>query len=173
MLAIGECSVVPPALHFARQNLRLTDEVTMYTNGDKKLAADLKTAVENPPVPQMKIESRKIVKFEKGPHNAEVIIHFGDGTAKTEAFVAHKPAFKLKGDLHKKLGLETTPFGTVKTKPPFNQTSMVGVYACGDMVLPMQTVTQAMFSRSAAGAGAVMQLQANQLGQQTFPPTPK
>lgn len=168
MLAIDDCGTAPVAMHVARQSLRLTDSVTMYTHGNDQLAADIRAATRDPSVPQMKADARRIVKFEKGPHRAEVTIHFEDGTTATETFIAHKPKFRLRGDLHEKLGLEVTPQGTLKVTPPFNQTNVPGVFACGDIVTPMQTVMQALYSGGGAGAGATVQLQAEQLGQKSL-----
>ena len=156
---------MPPALHFARQGLRLTDEVTLYTNGNETLVSNLSDALDHPKVPRMKIDPRRIKKLQKGLNRSEVIIYFEDGTTKVEGFIGHKPKFQLRGLLHEQIGLEITPQGTVKVTPPFNQTSIPGVFACGDMISPMQTVTQALASGSAAGAGAAVQLQADQLGQ--------
>ena len=157
------------AVHFARQSLRLSKEVTVYTQGDEQLTSDLKATLESPPIPQMKIESRRITKFVKGAKGAEVILHFEDETTKTEGFIAHKPKFQLRSrDLIDQLGVEVTPAGVIKVSPPMNQTSVSSVFACGDIAHSMQTVPQALFSGNAAGVGAALQLQAQQLGQKSF-----
>ena len=166
MLAVEYCGDVKVALHVARQNLRLSEKVTMYTNGDEKLASEIKAKLEKRPVSAMKVESRRISKLEKGPNRAEVIVHLEDGTTKTEGFIAHKPRFVLRGDLHKQLGLEIAPPGMLKANPPFNQSSVQGVFVAGDTITPMQTVAHAVLSGSAAGTGAALQLQANELEQE-------
>ena len=168
MLAVGDCGAVGTALHLARQNLQLSETVTLYTHGDEKLASELESALQNPPVPRMRVEPRRIAKFEKGSVKAEVVVHFEDGSSKTEGFVAHKPKFRLRGDLHEQLGLDLTPQGTVKVDPPFNKTKVAGVFACGDMISPMQTAVHALYSGGSAGAGAAIQLQAEQFGQKSL-----
>ena len=164
MLADGEASKVPVALHLARQVLRMSDQVTLYTNGNTELAEQLSEALKAAPAP-MTVDSRKISKLVKGSENAQVVLHLEDGTSKIEAFLAHKPKTKLRGDLAQQLGLEMTPMNTIKVTPPFNQTSLRGVFAAGDCSSPMQTVTGALFSGTCTGGGAPLQLQADALGQ--------
>ena len=166
ILCIDEAAAVPPSLHFARQALRLGESVTMYTHGNQELASALQSALESPPVPAMKVDSRRIAKFTKGPSKAEVIIHFEDGTTKTEAFIAHKPKSQLRArNLIEELGVEVTPQGTMKASPPFNQTNVPGIFVGGDAASPMQTVTQAIMSGGVAGVGAALQCQADAFGQ--------
>jgi thioredoxin reductase len=152
------------ALHFARQALRMSSHVTLYTNGNNALADEITAALETAPAP-MKADSRKIVKLEKALERAQVTLHFADGTTTTEAFLAHKPKMRLKGDLATQLGLDTSPQGTIKINPPFNQTSVKGVFAAGDCASPMQTVTSALLSGTCAGGGAPLQIQAQMYNQ--------
>ncbi|KAF2179256.1 FAD/NAD(P)-binding domain-containing protein [Zopfia rhizophila CBS 207.26] len=159
VLAIGDIGSVPHALHIARQALRISKEVTIYTNGNEQLAKDLRSALEKSPAP-MKVDSRAIAKLVKALNRSEVTLHFEDGTEHTEGFLAHKPEAKLRGGLHEQLGLELTPQSTIKVNPPFSQTSVKGVFAAGDACTPMQTLTNALSTGTAAGAGAPLQLQA-------------
>ena len=131
MLAQGDVSNVLVALHFARQALRLSDQVTIYTNGNEKLADELTEALKAAPAP-MTVDSRTIAKLVKAPERTQVTLQFTDGTSKTEGFLAHKPSTKLRGDLAQQLGLDLTPMGTIVVSPPFNQTSLKGVFAAGD-----------------------------------------
>lgn len=163
MLAVGEASKVAVVLHIARQVLRISDQVTLYTHGDKKLAGELSAALETH-VP-MTVDARRITKLVKSPLRSCVTIYFDDGTSRTEAFLAHKPSTKLRGSLAQQLGVELTPFGTIKVEGPFNQTSLRGVFAAGDCSTFMQTVTAALYSGTCAGGGAPSQLQAEALGQ--------
>lgn len=165
------------ALHFARQALRMSDRVTLYTNGNELLAKELATALDGTPTPTpMTVEPRKIARLAKGPERAQVTIHFLDGddsssSSKTEAFLAHKPKTKLRSSgLARQLGLELllAPTGTgttVKVSPPFNQTSVRGVFAAGDCATPLQTVTAALYSGTCAGGGAPLQIQAETYNQ--------
>ncbi|KAI1170916.1 FAD/NAD(P)-binding domain-containing protein [Nemania sp. FL0916] len=162
MLAEGDTSVVIVALHFARQALRMADQVTLYTNGNEKLAEDLTTALEAAPAP-MTVNAKKITKLVKAPERSRITLEFEDGTTTTEAFLAHKPKTKLRGDLAQQLGLEVA--GCIKVNPPFNQTSVKGVFAAGDCASPMQTVTAALHGGTCAGGGAPLQIQAEMYNQ--------
>lgn len=166
---MGEAAMVPVAIHFARQALRLSESVTIYTSRNENLARDLTATLQSPPIPSMKVDDRKIVRFSKGPYRSNVEIHFEDGTSEIEGFIGHKPTAVLRAkNIIDELGLKTTSQGTIKAQPPFNQTSMSGVFAAGDAVSSMQTVPQALLSGSVAGAGAILQAHANQLGQKTL-----
>ncbi|KAF2654216.1 FAD/NAD(P)-binding domain-containing protein [Lophiostoma macrostomum CBS 122681] len=167
MLAEGDTGAVLPVLHFARQGLTISKHVTLYTNGNEQLASELKTALAAAPAP-MTVDSRKITKIAKGPLRAQVGLHFSDGSEKNEAFLAHKPKFRLRGQIAEQLGCERTSMGTVKVSPPFNQTSVKGVFAAGDCANPMQTITQALFSGTAVGGGAPLQLQAEMWNQEAI-----
>jgi thioredoxin reductase len=166
ILCDGDVGSVPIALHLARQALRLSKEVTMYTLGNEQLANDITSAVAS--VPQMKVDSRVVKKLVKGPNRADVILHFEDGTTTTEGFLTHKPKFRQRSPFAEQLGLELAPGGTIKVNPPFNQTSMKGVFGAGDAANPMQTTTQAIFSGTACGGGAPLQLQAETFGQKAI-----
>lgn len=159
MLAEGDTGAVVPALHFARQALRMVDKVTLYTNGNEQLEDDLKAALEAAPAP-MTVNSKKIAKLIKAPERARITLEFDDGTSITEAFLAHKPKTKLRGDLAQQLGCALSPMHTVVVNPPFNQTSVKGVFAAGDCASPMHTITNAMHSGTCTGGGAPLQIQA-------------
>lgn len=164
MLAEGDTGAVVPALHFARQALRMVDQVTLYTNGNEQLANDLRATLEAAPAP-MSVDSKKITKLVKSPERARIMLEFEDGTSTTEAFLAHKPKTILRGDLAQQLGCELSPKQTVVINPPFNQTSIKGVFAAGDCASPMATVTNAMNSGTCAGGGAPLQIQAETYNQ--------
>lgn len=164
ILAAGDTGNVLVALHFARQALRLADQVTLYTNGNAELAKQLTDALEAAPAP-MTVEGKKIKKLSKGPDRAQMVIEFDDGTSKNEAFLAHKPTTKLRGSLAQQLGLPLTPMGTIKVNPPFSQTDLKGVFAAGDCASPMQTITGALYSGTCTGGGAPLQIQAEELNQ--------
>ncbi|KAJ4391003.1 hypothetical protein N0V93_004602 [Gnomoniopsis smithogilvyi] len=167
MLAEGDTGNVLVALHFARQALRLANQVTLYTNGNAELAKQLTEALEAAPAP-MTVEAKKIMRLRKGPKRAEMVIEFDDGTSRTEAFLAHKPKTKLRGSLAQQLGLQLTPMGIIKVNPPFNQTDLKGVFAAGDCASPMQTVTAALHTGTCTGGGAPLQIQAEALNQKAI-----
>lgn len=165
MLAAGDASDIVVCLHIARQALHMTKQVTLYTHGNIQLANELTQALKAAPEP-MTIDSRKIVQMVKGPERARVDLHFEDGTAKTDAFLAHKSHVQLRGPLAEQLGVElVSTNGTIKVSPPFNQTSVKGVFAAGDCVSVIHNVTTATQAGVAAGGGASLQIQAEALNQ--------
>lgn len=172
LLAQGDTGAVVPALHFARNALRISEHVTLYTNGNAQLARELTAALEAAPAP-MTVEPRKIARIVKAPERAQVTIHLEGGddgssssSQKTEAYLAYKPKTKLRSPaLAQQLGLALTPTGTVEVSPPFNQTSVKGVFAAGDCMTPMHMVTGALQSGTCAGGGAPVQIQAETYNQ--------
>ncbi|PVH92816.1 FAD/NAD(P)-binding domain-containing protein [Periconia macrospinosa] len=159
MLAEGDTGNVVVALHFARQGLRMAKQMTLYTNGNTQLAQDLTETLQAAPAP-MTVNSKKIKKLVKAPERARITLEFDDGTSITESFLAHKPKTRLKGDLAEQLGCELSSAKLVSVRPPFNQTSVDGVFAAGDCASPMHTVTAALYSGTCAGGGAPLQIQA-------------
>lgn len=153
---------MPQALHFARIASRFTKSVTIYTHGSEELKEGiLKEQGDNP---AFSVESRKIVRFEKGPNFSDVIIHFCDGTSVTEGFLGHKPPTVPKDSLSEQLGLEMTPMNDPKIHPMFCETSVKGVFVGGDAASPIKIIPQALFTGSAAAAAACVQLQAEDFG---------
>ena len=150
-------------MHFARNAHQLTPNgVTIYTHGSEALCDSLTTALG--PSSKIKVDSREIARLEKGPHRAEVILHFADGSHAIEGFLAHKPKCQLVGTFAQQLGLDLTPQGDLKATPPFYQTSLSGVFTAGDTSSPMKIAPNALFTGAAAGAGVAAQLQAEALG---------
>jgi len=167
MLALGDTGAVIPALHFARQALRIVSQVTLYTHGNTQLTAELEAALTAAPAPMI-INPQRISKLVKAPECARITLYFEDGSSATEAFLAYKPKTKLRGDLAQQLGCAVSPMGSVAVSPPFNQTSVKGVFAAGDCASPMHTYTGALNSGTCTGGGAPLQIQAETYGQRAI-----
>jgi thioredoxin reductase len=165
VFAIDDCAPAGLAVHLARFALRLADNVTIYTNGDEKVAEEIrdvlsKAGPETRSKNNITIEGKKIAKLVKGPKGAEIEVVLADGSKKTEAFVAHKPKGVVNGPFVEQLGLETTPQGDIKVNAPFNETSVPGVFAAGDCGTPMKAVTVAISAGGFVGAGVAASLAA-------------
>lgn len=79
-----------------------------------------------------------------------------DGTiTELDALFAH-PRIKPSSDLHEQLGLETveTPFGIALKVDDKHKTSRDGIYAAGDLVSPMHSLTIAIYTGAMAGVNA-------------------
>lgn len=73
----------------------------------------------------------------------------------------HFPSNHLKGDLHRQLNLEMdSQIGqeVVKTKNMFNETSVPGCFAVGDIMTGMASVTLAMVSGGSCAVNISPQL---------------
>ena len=154
------------SLHFARIAKRFAPSITIYTHGSVELGEAIVKAQGNNF--HFKTDSRRIVRFEKSPHKADVIIHFEDGSTATESFIGHRPPTRLKSNLAKQLGCNLTAGGDLVVSPGYYETSVRGVFAGGDDASPLKIVPHALFSGSAAGAAACVQLQADDVGQKAI-----
>ena len=140
----------------ALQAKQLASTITIYTHGDEDLANALRAAVTKP---YIRIDSRSIKQLIKGPENGEVIIEFIDGIRKTEGFLVGRPNTELNGPFAKQLGVELSGSSEVKVTPPFNSTSVQGVFAAGDLSTPMYAVNMALTSGSLASVGIAIQVE--------------
>lgn len=64
-----------------------------------------------------------------------------------------RPKQTLRSNLAEKLGCELNEFNLIKTTNVFNETSVKGVYAAGDITSPMQAIAVAVFQGSVAASG--------------------
>lgn len=163
LLAVGPMGSSPEgALHFARNCLQLTKKVTVYTNGVEKLAQDV-DAQAGEAKSRLSTDARKITRIEKSSEAAEVILHFEGDSSKAEAFLMHMPLPVIRGNLIEQLGVETN-MGNVVPKTMFNETSVRGVFAAGDIMTHQKVFNNALASGCSAGAGVAVQLQADNWG---------
>ena len=85
ILAAGALADPQRVLHVAGMVAPLARDIVVYSNGDKKVAEDIKTAVDGR---RVTIEPRKIRALErKRPHHPEIVVHFDDGETRSEAFM--------------------------------------------------------------------------------------
>ena len=84
VLAVGDISSPFVSLHMARMAKRLTPNVTIYTDGAEELAQQTtEVAVDD----DIKVESRRILRLEKGIQGSSVEVHFDNGQKITEGFL--------------------------------------------------------------------------------------
>jgi len=141
--------------------LRLAQSVTIYTNGSEEGFKAISDAQGSNHL--FEVDNRRIVRMQNSDGGG-ILLTFDDQTVQHLGFLAHKPKAILNGTLHKDLDIDVTPFGTLVHDPMFFETPRKGVFVVGDAASPMQVITQALFSGSAAAAGLCAQLQLEDAG---------
>ncbi|KAF4948234.1 hypothetical protein FSARC_13780 [Fusarium sarcochroum] len=142
--------------HVTPMAKRLSKSVTVYTNGEESLIADIRAKVHSSKV---HYDNRKITSFELVDEGPQVKITFEDGSSKTEGFVVSHPNVVQSAPFAEQLGLETVPSGDIKVEAPFNETNVKGCFAFGDAATMMRSVLQAMHMGGFSAIGMAMQLQ--------------
>ncbi|KAF9894329.1 hypothetical protein FE257_007832 [Aspergillus nanangensis] len=142
----------------ARMAKRLSDQVTIYTNGNHTLAAQISPLIRSS---KISVDARPIARLNLVDSGPQVRIDFADGSASaTEGFVSSHPKMRQRAEkFADELGLEMTDAGNVKVTAPFNETSLKGCFAVGDAATVMESVIEAMHMGFFAGVGCVAQLQ--------------
>lgn len=148
------------AAHMAQNAAQLTEKVTMYTNGDDTMTAEVKTAASVLIPCKFGVETRKIKQLTGSDANDFVTVEFEDGTTKVETFLVHNPETTTSGPFVSQLGLETTPGGDIKADYPFWGTSVAGVYAVGDCSTPYKVTPSSITSGCNAAVAVCAELQA-------------
>lgn len=74
------------ALHMARMAKRLTEQVTVYTNGAEGLTNEIQAVLKGS-ISGIRLDERKIAKLTKGEKETEVDVAFVDGETVTEGFL--------------------------------------------------------------------------------------
>ncbi|CZT16506.1 related to thioredoxin reductase [Ramularia collo-cygni] len=155
VLAAGLINQPSMILHMARMATNLVKDVTVYCDGDQEVATTMQEAFKGKP---LTIEGKKIVKLEKGATDEDVTVHLEGGEVRKERFLVSVPTTMNNGSFVKDLNLETEPFGFIKVTPPFNETSVPGVFAIGDCATMMKAAPNAINMGSFGAAGAVAKL---------------
>ena len=89
ILAVGSIGNPTMALHLARMAKRLAKIVTVYTNGDDKLAEGItKEAINDD---NISVQSLPIQRLEKGAEGSSVVVHLPGGKTVTEGFLVSFP----------------------------------------------------------------------------------
>lgn len=157
MLAVGPLSDPGLLLAFARSATQFVSGITIYTNGSESLVTTLKPQL---PDGLVKIDTRTIKEFHKGPEHSQIILEFEDGTNVTEAFLVHLPHSEQASPIAAQLSLPLTEGGAIEVSEPFYETKLPGVFAVGDCASATKFVIQSAAMGGFAAAGAAMQLEA-------------
>ncbi|RYP44582.1 hypothetical protein DL768_008955 [Monosporascus sp. mg162] len=148
------------AVHMAHNATQLTDQVTICTNGDEEVAAELKPLVSSLVASKFNVETRQIKRLIGNGLRDSITVEFVDGSSKEEKFLVHNPRASPRGPFVAQLGLATTPLGDIRAEAPFWQTSVPGVFAVGDCSTPYKVVPSAITSGCNAAVAASAEIQA-------------
>lgn len=145
----------PMSLHGAVLYANWTDDITLILDGHE-IPAEERGELDNRGV---KIVDGKLASIQ---HDAGRIlgVTMQDGsTIALEALYAH-PRNRPSADLHLQLGLETkdTPTGIMLAVGDMQLTSRPGIFAAGDLVTGMHSVTFANNTGSMAAMGALQSM---------------
>lgn len=135
------------AFEFSKLVHNWTKDLTLFTNGKSTLTAEQLETLKNRGI---EIIEKEIEAFE---HTGGLIeqVHFKDGTTTPLKAMYAKLPFVQHSDLPEKLGCELTEQGFIQIDA-FQKTSVPGIYACGDNVTPMRSVSNAVAGGTFAGA---------------------
>ena len=123
-----------------------TNDLTLFTNGHSTLTAEQTEKLENH---HIKIVEKEIERLEHNNGYLQNII-FKDGTKSSlKTIYAHSP-FEQHCQIPELLGCELTGEGYIKVDP-FQETTVNGVFACGDNATRMRTVANAVAMGTTAG----------------------
>jgi gliotoxin/aspirochlorine biosynthesis thioredoxin reductase len=165
VLATGFLSDPKMAIHVGRMAKQLAGKVTVYTHGNEALHHQVASLLEGDPA--FFLDARVVSSVEMSGQGSEIVLTFASGETVKEDFLANTPGTGNNGPFIEQLRLELGGNGEVKTSSPFQETSMPGVYAAGDIATVMRAVPMAMAQGSMCAAGVVASLGAEE------PPKPQ
>lgn len=123
-----------------------TRELIIFTNGAATLHAEQKSKLDQHHIPV--IEHRiKALHHDQGYLKS---ISFENGHSTTLSTLYARPEFIQHSHLPAQMGCELTPDGYIKIDS-LHRTTVAGVYACGDNVTRLRTVSNAVAMGTVAG----------------------
>ena len=135
------------AMHYARLVSNLTKDLTIFTNGQSTLTNEQGEKLEKN---NINIVETEIGRFAHTDGQIEQLIFKNGSSASLKALYARVP-FAQHSDIPQALGCELTEQGFIHVNS-FQQTSIPGVFACGDNSTFMRSVATAVATGNFAGA---------------------
>lgn len=141
----------PMSLHAPMLYGDWTDQQTLFSDGH-----------DIPDIERGKLDKRgvrivegKVVSIAHRDGQLSSVLTADGTVTELDALFAH-PRIKPSSDLHEQLGLDTveTPFGIALKVDDKQKTSHDGIYAAGDLVSPMHSLTIAAYTGALAGVNA-------------------
>jgi thioredoxin reductase len=141
ILANGEV-----AFDFSRLISNWTSNLTLFTNGPSALTAEQADQLDRR---QIKIVEKQIQRLDHIDGNLHHIV-FKDQTSRPLKAIYAPAPFKQHCPIPESLGCQSTAEGYLVIDP-FQQTTVEGVFACGDNASRMRTVSNAVAMGTAVG----------------------
>ncbi|ULQ50934.1 NAD(P)/FAD-dependent oxidoreductase [Flavihumibacter fluvii] len=116
-----------------------TNDLTLFTNGASTLTFEQTAQLDKHSV---RIVEKEIEQFEHSNGHLSMI-NFRDGTTSAIKVIYAPVPFEQQCSIPESLGCELTAEGYIQVDP-FHETSVKGVFACGDNVTRMRTVANAV-----------------------------
>lgn len=123
-----------------------TNDLTLYTNGKSNLTPEQSEKLENHDI---KIMEKEIQKLEHKNGYLQNII-FKDGTKAEVKAMYSRNSFEQHCTIPESLGCELNDEGYIRVNP-FQETTVDGVFACGDTTTRMRSVANSVAMGTAAG----------------------
>jgi thioredoxin reductase len=123
-----------------------TNDLTLFTNGKSTLTVEQTAKLEKH---RIKIVEKEVERFEHSNGYLKEII-FQNGTKSAIRAIYAPTSFEQHCKIPESLGCELTEEGFIKIDA-FNETSVNGVFACGDNVTRTRTVANAVGMGTTAG----------------------
>ena len=123
-----------------------TNDLTLYTNGKSSLTFDQSEKLEKH---QINIVEKEIERLEHNNGYLQNIV-FKDGSKAEVKAMYSRNSFEQHCPIPESLGCELNEEGYIKVNP-FQETSVDGVYACGDNTTRMRSVANSVAMGTAAG----------------------
>ncbi|MNK04051.1 Thioredoxin reductase [compost metagenome] len=141
------------AYEFSKMITNWTKDLTIYTNGKSTLHAEQVKKLKSHNIQIVEKEIKKLDQIEGYIQNLE----FTDGTKSPLTALYSPRPFIQHCAIPESLGCETTEEGYIRVNG-FQETSIDGVYACGDNTNRMRTVANAVAMGTTAGISASKKL---------------
>lgn len=135
------------AMHYARLVHNLTKKLTIYTNGKPAFTDEQIRDLERHNV---QIVEAEIDRIAHSNGRIEKLIFNNGKSASIKALYAKVP-FVQHSDIPESLGCEMTEEGFIQVNA-MQETTVQGVFACGDATTPMRSVANAVATGNFAGA---------------------
>lgn len=138
---------------FAKLISNWTKDLTLFTNGTATLTPEQLVSLEKNDI---HVVEKEIKALEHTNGRISEIIFKDQNRSRLSALYAPRP-FEQHCGIPESLGCELTGEGYIKTDG-FQQTSVPGIYACGDNTARMRTVANAVAMGTTAGMAASKKL---------------